>query len=215
MDIKLKEKPVILTDIDGVAIRWQSGLPFFLSKHNMPTDVALEMASDEKFRSLTDIFGCNDQLAKILMEEYNNSSFIRYLNAYDDALQVINRLKVKYDFVAVTALGTTPSASLNRIANLNTLFPSAFKEVCVVNHNESKTHRYLDAKAKYGDRLVCFIDDLAVNLNDCHNVISQLPLFHMIRGERDKPSAPHTIVRSWFDIENSLMEEALDDIINS
>lgn len=27
------------------------------------------------------------------MEEYNNSSFIRYLNAYDDALIVINRLK--------------------------------------------------------------------------------------------------------------------------
>ena len=205
-----KEKPVILTDVDGVAIKWQSGLPFFLSKHNMPTDVTLNMVTDEKFRCMTDIFGCNEQLAQILMEEYNNSSFIRYLSAYDDALQVINRLKVTYDFVAVTALGTTPTASLNRIANLNTLFPSAFKEVMVVNHNESKTHRYLDAKAKYGDRLVCFIDDLATNLNDCHNVISQLPLFHMIRGERMSPVAPHHQVKTWFEI-----EEKLNDIKNS
>lgn len=200
----IKEKDVILTDIDGICVRWQSGLPFFLSKHNMPTDTALEMVTDEKFRCMSDIFGCNNELAQILMEEYNNSSFIRYLSAYDDALQVINRLKVKYDFVAVTALGTTPTASLNRIANLNTLFPSAFKEVMVVNHNESKTHRYLDAKAKYGERLVCFIDDLAVNLDDCHNVISQLPLYHMIRGERDKPNAPHHVVKTWFEIEEKL-----------
>lgn len=199
-----KEKDVILTDIDGICVRWQSGLPFFLSKHNMPTNTALEMVTDEKFRCMSDIFGCNNELAQILMEEYNNSSFIRYLSAYDDALQVINRLKVKYDFVAVTALGTTPTASLNRIANLNTLFPSAFKEVMVVNHNESKTHRYLDAKSKYGERLVCFIDDLAVNLDDCHNVISQLPLYHMIRGERSTPNAPHEVVKSWYDIEERL-----------
>lgn len=199
-----KEKPVILTDIDGIAVKWQSGLAFFLSKHNMPTDIALEMVTDEKFRDMTEIFGCDQQLAKILMEEYNNSSFIRYLNAYDDALIVINRLKTQYDFVAVTALGTTPTASLNRIANLNTLFPSAFKEVCVVGHGETKTHRYLEAKAKYGSRLVCFIDDLAINLNECHNVMSQLPLFHMLRGERTEPNVPHTKVNNWHEIEKAI-----------
>lgn len=198
-------KPVILTDIDGIAVKWASGLPFFLSKHNMPTDVALDMVTDETFRDMTEIFGCDMQLAKILMEEYNNSSFIRYLNAYDDALVVINRLKAKYDFVAVTALGTTPTASLNRIANLNTLFPSAFKEVCVVGHGETKVHRYLEAKAKYGSRLVCFVDDLAVNLNECHNVISHLPLYHMLRGERDETKAPHTIVKTWYDIEEKML----------
>ena len=197
-------KPVILTDIDGIAVKWQSGLPFFLSKHNMPTDIALDMVTDEKFRDMTEIFGCDHQLAKILMEEYNNSSFIRYLSAYDDALIVINRLKAKFDFVAVTALGTTPTASLNRIANLNTLFPSAFKEVCVVGHGETKTHRYLEAKAKYGDRLVCFIDDLAINLNECHNVMSQLPLFHMLRGERTEPNVPHTKVNNWHEIEKAI-----------
>lgn len=184
--------------------------PVLLSKHNMPTDIALDMVTDEKFRDMTEIFGCDHQLAKILMEEYNNSSFIRYLSAYDDALIVINRLKAKYDFVAVTALGTTPTASLNRIANLNTLFPSAFKEVMVVGHGETKVHRYLEAKAKYGNRLVCFVDDLAVNLNECHNVISQLPLFHMLRGERETPWSPHQSVKSWFEI-----EEKLNDLTDS
>lgn len=189
------------------------GIAVLLSKHNMPTDIALDMVTDEKFRDMTEIFGCDHQLAKILMEEYNNSSFIRYLSAYDDALIVINRLKAKYDFVAVTALGTTPTASLNRIANLNTLFPSAFKEVMVVGHGETKTHRYLEAKAKYGSRLVCFVDDLAVNLNECHNVISQLPLFHMLRGERESPFVPHNVVRTWFDVEAEL--ELKNDLTDS
>ncbi|QPI18041.1 hypothetical protein POP12_249 [Pectobacterium phage POP12] len=200
-------KKIILTDIDGIAVKWQSGLPFFLSKHNMPTDVALQMVTDEKFRDMTEIFGCNENLASILMNEYNNSSFIRYLSPYSDALTVINRMKYDYDFVAVTALGTTPTASLNRIANLNTLFPSAFKEVMVVGHGESKTHRYLEAKQKYGNRLVCFVDDLAVNLNDCHNVISQIPLFHMIRGERESPSVPHSVVNDWYEVEQNIREK--------
>lgn len=201
----MSHRKVILTDVDGVTVNWSSGLPFFLSKNNMPTDAALEMISDESFRDMQEIFGCNEELAKILMNEYNNSSFIRYLAAYNDALVVINRLKAEYDFVAVTALGTTSTASLNRIANLNTLFPSAFKEVCVVGFGESKTSRYLEAKAKYGDRLVCFVDDLAMNINDCHNVISQLPQFHMIRGTREAATAPHSVVKDWYEIENRIL----------
>jgi len=207
-------KPVILADIDGVAVNWASGLPFYLSKNNMPTDVALQMVTDEKFRDMTEIFGCNEDLAKILMTEYNNSSFIRYLSAYNDALVVINRLKKDYDFVAVTALGTTTTASLNRIANLNTLFPSAFKEVMVVGLGESKTYRYLEAKAKYGERLTLFVDDLAPNLVDCHNVIGQLPLYHMIRGDRESPNVPHSQVSNWYEIEKSLLLDKKNDFTN-
>lgn len=195
-----KQKPVILTDIDGVAVKWQSGLPFFLAKHNMPTDVALACIVDEQFRSMKEIFGCNESLAKLMMEEYNNSSYIRYLSAYDDALIHINELKRDFDFVAITALGTEPGASLNRIANLNTLFPGAFTEVAVVNHGESKTDLFKEVKKQYGDRLVCFIDDLAVNLDHCHAVMPDLQLFHMKRGPREDSKCSSSTVREFGDI---------------
>lgn len=200
------ERKVILTDIDGIAIKWQSGLPFFAAKHNMPTDMILDMMVDDKFRKMSDIFGCSEEFAEQLMIEYNNSSFIRYLQGYDDAMVVINRLKREYDFVAITALGNTATATLNRIANLNTLFPSAFKDVMVVNHNETKTQRYLEAKRKYKDRIICFVDDLAVNLDDAHNVMSNMPLIHMIRGPREDAQCDVIKVANWYDIEKLIAE---------
>lgn len=198
------ERPVILTDVDGILVKWASGLPFFAAKHNMPTDRMVEMIVDETFRDMSEIFGCSDEFALKLMTEYNNSSFIRFLQGYDDALVVVNELKKKYDFVGITALGNTPTAALNRIANLNILFPSAFKDLMVVDHNESKTQRYLEAKKKYGNRIVCFIDDLAVNLEDCHNVMSQTPLIHMVRGPRKEADCPVKIMKDWHDVKNWL-----------
>lgn len=209
-------RPVILTDIDGILVKWQSGLPFFAAKHNMPTDIILEMIVDEKFRDMSEIFGCSDEFAMKLMTEYNNSSFIRFLAGYDDALVVVNELKKKYDFVGITALGNTPTAALNRIANLNILFPSAFKDLMVVDYNESKTQRYLEAKKKYGNRIVCFIDDLAHNLEDCHNVMSQTPLIHMIRGPRGKPSCSVRTMSNWYEVKEYLdpTPSPVNDIID-
>lgn len=40
-------KPVILTDIDGVCLSWQSGLPYFAQKYNLPLEHILKMIQDE------------------------------------------------------------------------------------------------------------------------------------------------------------------------
>lgn len=197
-------KPVIPIDIDGVAVQWQSNLPFFAAEHNIPTDRILNMMVDEKFRSMTEIFGCDDELADRLMRQYNSSKWIRGLKPYDDALVVINRLKHKYDFVAITAIGKSAESCLNRIANLNILFPSAFVDVMTVDIGESKVNRYLEAKKKYGDRMVCFVDDLSGNLEEFHGVMSTLPMLHMVRGPRDVPSCDHTVVKSMYDVEKFL-----------
>lgn len=205
-------KPVIPIDIDGVAVSWQSNLPFFAAEHNIPTDRILQMIVDEKFRTMSEIFGCDSELADKLMRQYNSSKWIRGLKPYDDALIVINRLKHKYDFVAITALGKSAECCLNRIANLNILFPSAFVEVMTVDVGESKVNRYLEAKKKYGDRMVCFIDDLASNLEEFHGVMSTLPMLHMIRGERTEAKCDHKVVRSMYDVEDYL--KAIQDIKN-
>ena len=200
----MQSKPVIPIDIDGVAIQWQSNLPFFAAEHNIPTDRILEMVVDEQFRSMSEIFGCDDELANKLMRQYNSSKWIRGLKPYDDALVVINRLKHKYDFVAITAIGKSAECCLNRIANLNILFPSAFIDVMTVDIGESKVNRYLEAKKKYGERMVCFVDDLAENLEEFHGVMSTLPMIHMVRGPRDIPTCKHFKATSMYDVENLL-----------
>lgn len=208
----IDDNKIILTDVDGIMVKWASSLPFFAARNNIPTDMMIQMIVDEKFRSMSEIFGCSDEFAEKLMMEYNNSKFIRFLQGYDDALVVVNRLKKKYTFVGITALGNTPTAALNRITNLNTLFPSAFKDIMMVDYNQSKTQRYLEAKKKYGDRIVCFIDDLAVNLEDAHNVMSTLPLIHMIRGPREPAKCDVIVMKDWYDVEKYLLkiEESLD-----
>ncbi|WWQ13077.1 HAD-superfamily hydrolase [Morganella phage vB_Mm5] len=202
------QKKVILTDIDGVTTKWQSGLPHFLAKHNIPTDSCLDMFYTEQFKSPKDIFGCDEELANKLLIEYNNSPFIRYLSPYDDALHVINSLKNEYDFVAITALGNATTVSLNRIANLNSLFPSAFKEVLVVDAHESKTKQFKYALEKYGDRIVCYIDDLTKNLVDSEFMLSEIPDFkniHMIRVTGNRDINPNNVtVRDWYDIAHLL-----------
>ncbi|MGL5306613.1 MAG: hypothetical protein ACRC9Y_10740, partial [Aeromonas veronii] len=93
----MSERPVILTDVDGILVKWASGLPFFAADHNFSTEMMVQMIVDERFRNMSEIFGCSEEFSSKLMAEYNNSRFIRYLAGYDDALSVVNELKKKYD----------------------------------------------------------------------------------------------------------------------
>lgn len=209
-------KKVIPIDVDGVVVQWQSNLPFFAAEHNIPTDRIIEMIVDEKFRTMSEIFGCDEELAGNLLKQYNNSKWIRGLKPYDDALVVINRLKQRYDFVAITAIGKTADSCLNRIANLNILFPSAFKEVMTVDIHESKTARYLEAKKKYGNQMVCFIDDLEHNLEDFHSVMSELPMIHLTRNPNRTTENPlWTNAKDMYEVEKFILDLEKKNILNN
>lgn len=195
-------KKVILTDIDGVSIQWQSGLAYFAHKYGIKTDVIIEMISDEKFRTADKIFQTDEATGKQLIEKYNNSDFIRYLAAYKDALKVINELKKDYDFVAITALGNSIDAKLNRQFNLNALFPGAFQEILMCGHTESKDALLVQAKEKYGSRIVCYIDDLPSHCEAALKVFkgTDVDVFFMPRGERsDKTNA--YFVKDWTEVQ--------------
>jgi hypothetical protein len=177
-------KPVILTDIDGVCISWQSGLPYFAQKYNLPLQHILNMIQDERFISPGELFNCDEELGKRLIEKYNVSDFIRYLSPYMDALKYINILKEEYDFVAVTALGDSIDALLNRQFNLNALFPGAFQEILMCGHTESKEQLFTRAKNTYGERIKFYVDDLAHHCDTAAKVLD-VPVFWLARGERD------------------------------
>lgn len=196
--------PVILTDIDGVAIQWQSGLPYFAQKYNLPLEHILNVIIEDKFIPPSEIFDCHKDLADKLIKKYNSSDFIRYLAPYADALAIINKLKLKYRFVAVTALGTDVDSLLNRKFNLQALFPGAFEDIFVCGHDESKSVLFRKAKEKYGDDIVAYIDDMPHHVEAAHEVLD-CPIFWMPRGPRESPpDCQHRKIKDWNDFEWSL-----------
>jgi len=206
-------KPVILTDVDGVLVSWQSNLPFFAAEHNIPTERIIEMVVDGKCRDPKEIFGCDDRLSHQLFLEYNNSKWIRGLKGYRDALEVVNSMKKDFDFVAITAIGRSPQSSLNRIANLNILFPGAFNEIMVVDYNESKLGCFQEAYEKYYDNIVGWIDDSIPHVNDYHSAVlhpvNKMPNpIWMNRGPDtdDVLEEGIHIANNWYDVEKILKE---------
>ncbi|AWD90362.1 hypothetical protein KNT87_gp207 [Erwinia phage Cronus] len=196
-----EDLPVIATDIDGVVVKWQSGLPYFAQKYNLPLQHILDLIIEDIFVPPAQLFDCHEDLANKLMKKYNSSDFIRYLAPYSDALSVINRLKSKYRFVAVTALGTDVDSMLNRKFNLQALFPDAFDDIFVCGHNESKASLLRKVNEKYKGDVVAFVDDMPGHVDTAYDELD-CPIFWMPRGHRDdSPVNPHKKVRDWNDLE--------------
>ena len=203
----MKKKPIILTDVDGVLVAWQSNLIFFAAEHNLPTEKIAEVLVTEEYVQPHELFNCSKAVGVEIMKMYNKSKWIRGLKPYTDALLQINSLKSKYDFVAVTALGKDFESSMNRMSNLNVLFPNAFKEVMICNHDESKIPLLKDAKARYGDKIMAFVDDRYDHCEDAEIVFGDFEdftVYHMartpIRLNNEYPRDRIKMVEDWNDI---------------
>lgn len=195
------KRPVVLTDIDGCCVKWQSGLPYYMGKHNIPTTVALDSLLHERFLSAEELFGMSEDVAFTFLKDYNRSKFIKYLSPYDDALKMINEMKEHWDFVAVTALGTEKETVMNRVFNLNTLFPGAFKDILVCGAGESKDDILRKAKNKH-DNIIMFIDDLDKNIDSACRVMPNVPRYHLNRGFRHTPTHSCFEVKDMIEIKN-------------
>ena len=211
-------KKVILTDVDGVLTSWQSNLPYFLKECRLPIpDALLDCIHSEKWIKPNEIFLNSDgstmshERAMSLLDEYNESDHIQYLPAYHDAISVINRLKDDYDFIAISALSDTSTAWSNRMYNLNTLFPNAFRELHLSGSMQSKEELFESVIADVGvSNVVCYIDDLSSHLDDyvrAWNVTtnSSPVVFQMNRRLQTPNASNHVIqVSNWNDIEKYL-----------
>ena len=199
-------KPIILTDIDGVVLNWQSNLPYFCGDLNINRDIAIAMIHDETYREASEMFNTSHSIAESLILDYNESDYMKTLSAYTDALCVINQLKSKYDFVAVTAIGKNTLTIKNRLSNLNALFPDAFTDIHTVDYNQSKYVKLRHLESVYGDRIACYVDDLKKHLVSFNNATDKkYTSFLMQRGLNDAEDHEGAIkCYSWYDIKNHL-----------
>jgi FMN phosphatase YigB (HAD superfamily) len=211
----IRSKKTILTDVDGVLTSWQSALPYFLKDCRLPIPAALyECMYSEVFLKPTEIFLNKDgsdmsyENAMALLEEYNQSDYIKYLPAYHDALEVVNRLKDEYHFVAISALSDVDSAWDNRMYNLNTLFSNAFKDLHLSGSMKSKTKLFEDVINDIGTvNIACYIDDLSPHLDDYRmaweDISSDNPTIFQMNRRVQIPNSDNSIIQvsDWYEIE--------------
>ena len=158
-------KQIILLDIDGTVLQWQANLAFYCHDQGIKSDYALQMLLNEDFVEPSKLFGVSSRLAEQYIHDYNMSDYCRTLPAYRDALEFIEKYKEKYDFIAVTKFSKNPVALSNRMYNLHTLFPDAFKDIYSCDFSESKSEILEELKHKYRERIVMFVDDQVSNID--------------------------------------------------
>ncbi|MGL6228603.1 MAG: hypothetical protein ACRC3J_05240 [Culicoidibacterales bacterium] len=170
-------KKTILVDVDGVLVEWFSQLPFFMSEENISSDVLLSRQNG-KWLSPRDMFGVESKESIALVKKYNKSEHIRRLAAYPDAIHHVNILSKEYNFVAISALGTTAACYANRTYNLKALFPN-FGEIMLCDVFGDKRELIKKAAAKYD--VLMYIDDRETHCEEAEEILGIRKVIHMQR----------------------------------
>lgn len=214
-------KKVIITDVDGVILKWQSMLPFFAQEKGIDLSEILKCQYTEEFIHTKDLFKCTPERARKLKHEYHNSNWIRHLTAYNDALDVLNSLnKDVYKVIAVTALDNTDTALENRSYNLNVLFPGVFSEIHLTDNDKTGAFTEIIVnQSRKGNEIVAYVDDLPDHILTFRETYKNLTrddfpfenLFLLARGPRDSFFSYDTEkyrdckVNNWYEIKEKLL----------
>lgn len=182
-------KPILVTDIDGVVLKWQSTFLFWCSTKGIQLDEIRASILDEQFRTTADFTGTvygDPALYDSLIKEFHESEMGWMFQAYDDALEYIPVLAKKFDLIAVTAFGESTKSYMNRARNLEILFPRMFKQViCTGMDKREAFGRVRREAASNNAKIVGYIDDIDKHLQHFVSdfVAYHKPhLFHMLRG---------------------------------
>lgn len=113
-----KEK-IILTDVDGVLLKWDEGFKSFMeskghyAKPNTEHFYRLSMRYKE----------FNDKDMMEFVEEFNTSEGVSRLNPLNDAVEYVRKLNDNgYHFICITAISEDPAAREYRDQNLMDVF---------------------------------------------------------------------------------------------
>lgn len=106
---------IILTDVDGVLLNWETAFRNWLWKRRL---VESPLASYEDMMSLENHYDC--------VAAFNHSEEIRYLPPYRDAVKYVRKLHFGHGFVfhAVSNLTENAYSANLRVENLKALFGS-------------------------------------------------------------------------------------------
>lgn len=135
----------ILTDCDGVLLKWEDGFDAFLKSKGHDRIHGTEAEYSMALR-----YGITMRKAQAYIKEYNESSAMCCLEPFADSVEYVAKLADDgFRFTAVTSMSDHPDAKTYRTQNLKTLFGDVFDEVVCLEMGASKANvlmRWADSK---------------------------------------------------------------------
>lgn len=158
----MEKERIVLTDCDGVLCLWVDGFDKFMAYkgYNAKPDT-------EHHYSMIDRYHITEDEESILINEYNQSSFIGNLPALRDSIEYVKRLAVDHDFkfICITSIGSHPTTVKYRVENLKNLFGDIFTDIICLESGCGKETELI----KWKDSGLYWIEDHPRNAEDGHN----------------------------------------------
>jgi len=107
---------VILTDCDGVLLNWEASFTTWMAQKGYN-----KVDADEY--DVAKSYGLSKAESKLLVRQFNESAWMRYLPALRDARSGVAKLiEAGYEFVCITSLSLDENAKKARVRNLQAIF---------------------------------------------------------------------------------------------
>jgi len=149
---------LILTDVDGVLLNWNSGFDMFMSIAGYPR---IEGTDDNYLLSVR--HGISELEAYKLASEFNNTNLIGSLNPLADSVYWVRRLHEQgFKFIAISSLSKSDAAHGYRSDNLKMHFGDAIDELICLDTGAPKR----DTLERWRDSKLFWIEDHYKNAID-------------------------------------------------
>ena len=147
---------VILTDIDGVVLDWETAFYEWMKSKGFDT-------KNEGIYNMEDVFEMRQDKVKALIREFNNSSWMYCLKPLRDARSGVAKLvEAGYEFYAITSLSLDPNTKVLRQKNLDNVFgEEVFTKLVCLDTGADKD----DALKGFKDTGLYWLEDKTTNAN--------------------------------------------------
>lgn len=153
-------KPVLVFDVDGVLLRWNSRLIEFLSHHIQVPEWIISAVKEDEYIDFKEI----EKLLPNFLNLYHQSSYAQNFDLFHKkSYDLISQCHQNYRLIVLTNFSSDPQAISNRKANLSKVFGDVFEDIICLEPTDLKVH----ALATIPD-FHLFIDDSQSQISEAH-----------------------------------------------
>lgn len=132
----MEKKRIILTDCDGVLLKWNEGFNTFMAKKGLP-----QLPNTESEYSIAIRHDISINEAHEFIKEFNESTRISDLSPFADSIEYVSKLVNKgFRFIIVTSISDSPESKFYRTQNVIDLFGDIFDEINCIEMGANKAH---------------------------------------------------------------------------
>lgn len=198
-----KKKKLVILDCDDVLLDYIGGFKNFVLNH-----YNIETKGMPEDYTLYEWLGISQPLAISIMKHFNENSYeFGLLKPLDcDTVPLMNKLYQSHnndtDFVVVTKCGSLGHSSVLRIVNLKYTFGDIFKNIIILETNESKKNTFKMFMNEYDD--ITVVDDYKPNIDTAHEL--GIKTFFMKREHNVKfmDNPKYNFVENWKELYHKL-----------